>query len=48
MKKRLNAFFHEHSITNLIRLNFHKVDENLYRSAQPNPKQLKNIILKLL
>ena len=44
--KKLKQFFHEHNITNLIRLNFHKVDDDLYRSAQPNSKQLKNIIKK--
>ena len=46
MTKKLNKFFHEHSITNLIRLNFHKVDKNFYRSAQPSPKQLEKIIKK--
>jgi len=46
LTKKLNKFFHEHSITNLIRLNFHKVDKNFYRSAQPSPKQLEKIIKK--
>jgi len=46
MKQKLNQFFHEHSITNLIRLNFHKVDNEFFRSAQPSPNQLKKLIKK--
>ena len=42
----LKQFFFENYFLSLIRLNFHKVDENLYRSAQPLPKQLEKLIQK--
>ena len=42
--KILKSLLYDHSLLTLFRLNFHKVDESLYRSAQPNPYQLKNII----
>ena len=44
--KILKALFWEHSFLTIFRLNFHKVDNNFYRSAQPNPWQLKKIIEK--
>ena len=44
--KILKALFWEHSFLTIFRLNFHKVDKNFYRSAQPNPWQLKKIIEK--
>ncbi|WP_456322998.1 fused DSP-PTPase phosphatase/NAD kinase-like protein [Hydrogenimonas sp.] len=34
----------EHNFTNIFRLNLHKVDDNLYRSSQPTPWQLKRIV----
>ncbi len=40
----LEALFYDHSFLTIFRLNFHKVDSDLYRSAQPNPYQLKKII----
>jgi protein tyrosine/serine phosphatase len=44
--KILKALFYDHSFLTIFRLNFHKVSDELYRSAQPNPYQLKNIIKK--
>lgn len=40
------ALFKEHSFITLFRFNFHKIDDNFYRSAQPNPWQLRKIIKK--
>lgn len=34
----------EHNFTNIFRLNLHKVSDNLYRSSQPTPWQLKKIV----
>jgi len=34
----------EHNFTNIFRLNLHKVNDNLYRSSQPTPWQLKKIV----
>jgi len=34
----------EHNFTNIFRLNLHKVSNNLYRSSQPTPWQLKKIV----
>ncbi|MEY4504809.1 MAG: hypothetical protein RL154_1105 [Pseudomonadota bacterium] len=36
----------EHNITNVVRQNFHKIDDNMYRSSQPTTYQLKNRIEK--
>lgn len=36
----------EHNITNVVRQNFHKIDENMYRSSQPTTYQLRNRIKK--
>jgi len=41
--KKLKAYILEHHFFSLFRLNFHKVDENLYRSAQPTPKQIEKL-----
>ncbi len=42
----LKQFFFENYFLSFIRLNFHQVDENLYRSAQPLPHQLEKLIKK--
>ena len=34
----------EHNFTNIFRLNLHKVNDNLFRSSQPTPWQLKKIV----
>jgi len=44
MLKKIDKFFHEHSLIKY--LNFHKVDDDLYRSAQPSTKELRKIINK--
>lgn len=44
--KIFKALFYDHSFLTIFRLNFHKVSDELYRSAQPNPYQLRNIIKK--
>jgi protein tyrosine phosphatase (PTP) superfamily phosphohydrolase (DUF442 family) len=44
--KVLKALFYDHSFLTIFRLNVHKVSDELYRSAQPNPYQLKNLIKK--
>lgn len=36
----------EHNFTNVIRSNFHRIDEHAFRSSQPTTYQLKNIIKK--
>ena len=46
MVKFLKEFFTKHSFISLFTLNFHKVDDNFYRSAQPTDKQLEEIIKK--
>jgi len=46
ISKILQALFYDHSFLTIFRLNFHKVSNELYRSAQPNPYQLKRIIKK--
>ncbi len=40
-----NFFYKKYFLSNLY-LNFHKVDDNLYRSAQPTKKQLEKLIDK--
>jgi protein tyrosine phosphatase (PTP) superfamily phosphohydrolase (DUF442 family) len=35
------AMFVEHNIINYLRLNFHKISDEAYRSAQPTPSQIK-------
>lgn len=35
------AMFVEHNIINYLRLNFHKISDMAYRSAQPTPSQIK-------
>jgi protein tyrosine/serine phosphatase len=42
----LYAFVQEHNFTNLIRFNFHRVDENMYRSSQPTMWQLERVVKK--
>jgi len=42
----LKGFFHKNYFLSNIYLNFHKVDKDLFRSAQPTKKQLENIIKK--
>jgi len=42
----LKIILEEHNIFNLFWFNFHKVDENIYRSAQLTPWRLKKIIKK--
>ena len=42
----LKEFFHKNYFLSNLYLNFHKVDEDLYRSAQPTKNQFKNIIKK--
>ena len=42
----VKQFFFENYFLSFFRLNFHKVDENLYRSAQPLPHQLEKLIKK--
>lgn len=42
-KDYLHAMLAEHNIVSLFRLNFHAVDDNAYRSAQPTPGQIKKM-----
>ncbi len=42
----MKDFFHKNYFLSNLYLNFHKVDENLYRSAQPTKKQLEKLIDK--
>ena len=42
----MKEFFHKNYFLSNLYLNFHKVDENLYRSAQPTKKQLEELIKK--
>ena len=42
----LKEFFHKNYFLSNLYLNFHKIDENLFRSAQPTKSQLENIIKK--
>ena len=42
----MKEFFHKNYFLSNLYLNFHKVDENLYRSAQPTKKQLERLIKK--
>ena len=44
--KKLKDFFHKNYFLSNIYLNLHKVDDDLYRSAQPTQKQLEKIINK--
>jgi len=46
LKSYIYALFVEHSILNIFWKNFHKVDEDVYRSAQMNPYTLKKYIKK--
>jgi len=46
MKDTIKMLFLEHTFITIFRPNFHKVDENLYRSSQLNPWQLKKVIKK--
>jgi len=46
IKEHIEALFREHSILNILWKNFHKVDEDVYRSAQMNPYTLKKYIKK--
>ena len=42
----MKDFFHKNYFLSNVYLNFHKIDENLYRSAQPTKNQLKKLIQK--
>ena len=42
----MKSFFYKNYFLSNFYLNFHKVDEDLYRSAQPTKNQLENIIKK--
>ena len=42
----MKEYFYKNYFLSNIYLNFHKVDENLYRSAQPTKKQLEKLIDK--
>lgn len=42
----LKEFFHKNYFLSNIYLNFHKIDKDLFRSAQPTKKQLEDIIKK--
>ena len=44
--KKVKGFFYKNYFLSNIYLNFHKVDNDLYRSAQPTQKQLEKIIEK--
>jgi protein tyrosine/serine phosphatase len=46
LKYYLNALFVEHTILNIFWKNFHKIDKDVYRSAQMNPYTLKRYIKK--
>ncbi|QCT93893.1 protein tyrosine phosphatase [Caminibacter mediatlanticus TB-2] len=46
MVKFLKRFFTKHSFISLFTFNFHKIDDNFYRSAQPTDKHLEEIIKK--
>ena len=45
-KAWLYAMFVEHNFINIFRLNFHKIDNQAYRSAQPTRYQIKNYVEK--
>lgn len=40
------AMFVEHNLINLLRLNFHRISEGSYRSAQPTMSQMRRIVKK--
>lgn len=40
------AMIIEHNITNVVRQNFHKIDDDMYRSSQPTTYQLRDRIKK--
>ena len=42
----MKGYFYKNYFLSNLYLNFHKVDEDLYRSAQPTKKQLENLIDK--
>lgn len=42
-----HALIKQHNLINTVWLNLHRVDDRLYRSAQPTPWQLKRLIRKL-
>lgn len=43
---KLYALFVEHNIINYLRLNFHKISHEAYRSAQPTPGQIEKYVKK--